>query len=91
MIKHSAMLKVVGTGEPFNCTYCKKSGEFTEFIGIRKNIEEKKEPVIVQHDKRKRRTATSFESLIPFIMQSGEVRDLYTRAIVIFNNQEVIL
>lgn len=86
------MLKQINTGEPFNCTYCKKNSEFTEFVQIKKAVAEKKTEAMTMHlDKRRRREATSYESLLPFFMQSGGIQELYTRAIVIFNNEEVIL
>lgn len=86
------MLKIVSNGEPFDCTYCKKNGELSDFVQIKKLIKERGDDnPTIPRDRRKRRAANSYESLIPFQMQNGEVRELYTRAIVKFNKQEVIL
>lgn len=87
------MLKIIDTGNPFNCTYCKTNGEFTEFMQIKKPVADVNQVQVVTEvtDKRRRRKATSYESLIPFLMQNFERRELYTRAIVIFNGEDVIL
>ncbi len=85
-------MKQINTGDPFDCMYCKKQGEFANYNQIRKYIKtnepEGKEMI---SDKRQTRQANNYASLIPFVFQDGSIRELYTRAIVKFNQEEVIL
>jgi len=85
-------MKQINTGDPFDCMYCKKQGEFSNYQQIRKYIKtnetEGKEMI---SDKRQTRQANHYASLIPFVFQDGSIRELYTRAIVKFNQEEVIL
>lgn len=94
MLKHRDMLEKINTGDLFDCTYCKKNGEFTEFKNVKKYMSETGAPApktITVRDKRSTRNTSGYSSLLPFVMESGEIRELYTRAIVKFNNEEIIL
>ncbi len=92
MIKHKELMAMVNTGEPFDCTYCKTKGELAEYKAIRKyiKVQGQNEPEVMS-DRRKARNIQSYTSLIPFVFPDGSIRELYTRAFVKFNNEEVIL
>lgn len=94
MIKHSAMLQKINTGEPFNCTYCKANGELTEFVGLRKPVKDEEPtpaPGTPPPDRRRRRAAQGNQMLVPFQTANGEIREIYTRLILKFNDEEVVL
>lgn len=98
MKKHSAMLAEMSNGLPFDILYCKKDGELAEFNQVTRfggGDEEKGEmappPVPVPADKRRTRHQSAKLSLIPFKMPNGEVRELYTRLILKFNGEDVVL
>ena len=85
-------MKQINTGDPFDCMYCKKHGEFANYQQIKKHIKvNETEGKEIISDKRQIRLVNNYASLIPFVFQDGSIRELYTRAIVKFNNEEVIL
>lgn len=83
----------INTGQPFDCTYTKRRGQLVEFTGIKKHISADNEVPAHQRavNHSKRRTANSYESLVPFVLPDGSIRELYTRLIVKFNQEEVAL
>lgn len=84
------MMHQISSGEPFDCVYLKSDGTLTEFKQLRKPVAE--ESKNTPPDKRRsKRTLQGYLMLIPFQTITEEVRELYTRLIVIFNNEEVIL
>lgn len=86
------MMKQINTGQPFDCTYAKRNGELTSFQKIaRPPKEEQEHSAATLTDKRRRRNATAYESLVPFQMPDGSMRELYTRLITTFNGEDVIL
>ena len=93
MIKHRDMLAIISKGEPFNCVYLKRVGQFTTFTGIKKHnstgAQAAPAPTPLTH--KKRRAAVEYDSLMPFVTANGEIRELYTRAIIKFNDEDVIL
>ncbi len=85
-------MRQINSGVPFNCTYCKRSGELSHFEQIQRYISDTQEhSAATITDKRRRRTATAYESLVPFKMKDGTTRELYTRLITKFNGEDVIL
>lgn len=92
MIKHSEVLALINSGSPFSCTYVTGQGELSEFINATKKTFEKSTPADgTDADKSKRRKGNSYNSLIPVETANGEIREIYTRAIIKFNNVEVVL
>ena len=98
MIKHREMMKIISQGKPFSCTYVKRTGELTDFTDIKKFEKEDDDYNKDCHGERsrttdhtKRRVANQYESLIPFQMVNGKIRELYTRCIVKFEGEEVVL
>ena len=94
MIKHREMMKIISQGKPFACTYVKRTGELTDFTEIKKFERDKEETTAGNKrgaDHTKRRVANQYESLIPFQMVNGKIRELYTRCIVKFEGEEVVL
>lgn len=84
-------MKRISSGEEFDCVYLKANGVLTEIKGLRKPTEGE---VLKQPKTDRRRSARNLKSyllLIPFITRNNQIRELYTRLIVIFNNEEVTL
>lgn len=86
------MMQRIHTGEPFNCTYLKRDGTLAEFVGLRKP--EKEEGAATPFnggDKRASRPLQNYLSLVPFQTINNEVRELYTRLIQTFNDEQIVL
>ena len=91
MIKHRQMMQLITNGAEFTCKYCKRTGELTDFVAIKKFVPQKGSDAGQPANQTKRRTGNNYESLIPFQMLNGKIRELYTRLIVQFNVEDVIL
>ena len=95
MIKHATVVNCIATGLPFDCTYCKTNGELTEFTNAKKLMHSSNSAAEYTDDSDAvEETAPGIKgylSLIPIESESGRKSSIYTRLILKFNGEDVVL
>lgn len=87
------MMRTINGNAPFDCTYVKaNSGELRTFASLQKLTDKTRSLAAgSKSGPSKRRTGTSYSSIVPFVCQDGSVIELYTRLFIKFNGEDVAL
>ena len=87
------MVRHINGNVPFDCSYVKiGSGELRIFTGLVKLTDKTRAQYSGNKGgASKRRTGTSYSSLVPFVCPDGSVVELYTRLFIKFNGEDVAL
>lgn len=96
MIKHAQVVERIASGEPFNALYCKANGELTEFTNAHKLPGAAKHlsadaPAAGNGNAAAPAGIDGFLSRIPITTESGQNASIYTRLIIKFNGEDVVL